>query len=146
MELGAARFFILFSLAGAGGYIASALMGSAFTLGASGSIFGLLGAMIAFRRRRGGGGDMVSQQFLRWAVILFIFGLVVPGIDNWAHGGGFVVGYLLGRHFRGINEKPETRGEQFFALGLFAVTVLGFVLSIVRTLPLFLDAVNNRGL
>lgn len=146
MELGPARFFILFSLAGAGGYMASAVMGTALTMGASGSIFGLLGAMIAFRRRRGAGGDMVSQQFLRFAVIMFIFGLIMPGIDNWAHGGGFVVGYLLGRHFRGIQERPESRVEQLLALTLFGLTVMGFILSIAKGLPLFLEAVRVRGL
>ena len=145
-ELGPARFFILFSLAGAGGYLASAMMSTPLRLGASGSIFGLLGAMIAFRRRRGAGGDMVSQQFLRFAVILFLFGLFMPGIDNWAHGGGFVVGYLLGRYFRGINERPESRIEQLLALTLFGVTVMGFILSIVKELPLFLEAVQTRGL
>jgi rhomboid protease GluP len=146
MELGPARFFILFTLAGAGGFVASVLMNSYFTIGASGSIFGLLGAMIAFRRRRGAHDDMMTQQFLRWAVILFLFGLFMRGVDNWAHGGGFVVGYLLGRRFQGIQEKPETRGEQLFALALFALTVVGFALSVIKGLPVLHDAMSRRGL
>ena len=102
--------------------------------------------MFAFRRRRGAGGDMVTQQFLRFAVILFVFGLVVPRVDNWAHAGGFVVGYALGRYFPGIHERPERRFEQLLALTLFGITVLGFVLSIIKGLPLFLEAVRMRGL
>jgi len=56
------------------------------------------------------------------------------------------VGYILGHRFPGIHERPETRGEQLLALALLALTVLGFVLSIVRGLPLFLEAVQTRGL
>ena len=145
-ELGPARFFILFTLSGAAGFVASAVFGTPWTLGASGSIFGLLGAMIAFRRRRGAGGDMVSQQFLRWAVFLFIFGLIFPRVDNWAHGGGFVVGYLLGHRFPGIHEKPETRREQLTAIGLFGITVFGFIVSVAQNLPFFLEAIKTRGL
>jgi rhomboid protease GluP len=144
-ELGPARFFILFSVSGACGFVASTLMGTPFTLGASGSVLGLLGAMIAFRRRRGAGGDMLTQQFLRYAVFLFILSFM-PGVDKWAHFGGFLVGYLLGRHFSGIHERPETRREQFLALALFGVTVLGFILAVVKVLPAFLDALKMRGL
>ncbi len=85
------RLFVIFTVAGVTGFIASAYMGAAFTLGASGSIFGLLAAAIVYGRRMGS--NMFTQQFLKWAAILFIFGLVFPGVDNWAHGGGFVGGY-----------------------------------------------------
>lgn len=145
-ELGPARFFVLFNLAGAGGFLASSLAGSAFTLGASGSIFGLLGAMIAFRRRRGAGGDVLSQQFLQWAVILFIFGFVMRGVDNWAHGGGFVTGYLIGMRLPGIHERPEGRGMQLAALLLAGILVMGFVLSVVQGWPEFTERLQTRGL
>jgi rhomboid protease GluP len=145
-ELGPARFFVLFNLAGAGGFLASSLFGAPFTVGASGSIFGLLGAMIAYRRRRGAGGDMLSQQFLQWAVILFIFGFVMRGVDNWAHGGGFVTGYLLGMRLRGAHERPEGRGIQIAALFLAAVVVLALVFNAVHTWPEFIEAIRNRGL
>ena len=137
-ELGPARFFVVFSLAGAGGFLVSIFGHNAASVGASGSIFGLLGCMIAFRRRRGAGGDMMSQQFIQWAVALFILGLVFPGVDNWAHGGGFVVGYVLGQRMHGIHERPEARNVQLFALVLLAMTVAGFVLAIVKRLPEFL--------
>ena len=145
-ELGPARFFVLFNLAGAGGFVVSSLFGAPFTVGASGSIFGLLGAMIAFRRRRGAGGDMVSQQFLQWAVIMFVFGFVMRGVDNWAHAGGFVTGYVLGMRLRGAHERPETRGMQLAALVLAAIVVFGFVFNAVQTWPEFIEAIRTRGL
>ncbi|MFQ5600381.1 MAG: rhomboid family intramembrane serine protease [Candidatus Krumholzibacteriia bacterium] len=138
-ELGPARFFVLFSLAGAGGFLLSSLMNNPLTLGASGSVFGIVGAIIAFRRRRGRGGDMISQQLLVWVGFLFVLGFFVPVVDNWAHAGGFVTGYALGHRFHGIHEKPEGRSVQLLALGVLAVTVLGFVLSIVKWLPTFLS-------
>ncbi len=137
-ELGPARFFVVFSLTGAGGFLVSILGHNAASVGASGSIFGLLGCMIAFGRRRGAGGDMMSQQFIQWAVALFILGLLFPGIDNWAHGGGFVVGYVLGQRLHGVRERPEGRNVQLIALVMLGLTILGFVLSIVKRLPEFL--------
>jgi len=137
-ELGPARFFVLFTLSGAGGFLLTNLLGSAPSIGASGSIFGLLGAMIAFRRRRGATRDMLTQQFLTWAIVLFAFGLFMPGIDNWAHLGGFATGFLMGQRFYGIGERPEGRNVQLAALALLVLTAAGFVLSVVRLLPAFL--------
>ena len=137
-ELGPARFFILFSLTGAAGFLFSNMLSDAPSIGASGSIFGLLGGMIAFRRRRGGGGDVMTQQFLTWAVVLFGMGFLMQGVNNWAHLGGFASGYAMGLRLRGRNERQEGRGAQFVALGLLGLTLLGFILSIVRLLPMFL--------
>jgi len=137
-ELGPARFFVLFMLSGAGGFLLTNLFGNAPSVGASGSIFGLLGAMIAFRQRRGGTRDVLTQQFLMWAVILFAFGFFVPRIDNWAHLGGFVTGFLMGQRLHGVREKREGRNVQIAALVLLLLTLAGFVLSIVRILPAYL--------
>jgi len=91
------RLFIIFTVSGAVGFVLSAMMGHAYTLGASGSIFGLLAAAIVYGRRVGS--PLFTRQFLQWAVILFIFGLVFPGVDNWAHAGGFIGGYGMAQLF-----------------------------------------------
>ena len=140
-ELGPARFFILFSLSGAGGFLLSNVVSDAFSIGASGSIFGLLGGMIAFRRRRGAGTDMLSQQFLTWAVVLFAFGFLMDRVNNWAHLGGFATGYLLGMRLPGRRERHEGRGVQLVALALLLITLFGFVVSVARVLPTFLGRV-----
>jgi rhomboid protease GluP len=56
--------------------------------------------------------------------MIFIFGLLVPGINNWGHGGGMVAGaalaYLLGYRER----KRETLGHRLLGLACGLVTVL----------------------
>ena len=91
-SFGPFRFFIIFTISGIIGFLVSALMGNAFTLGASGSIFGLLAAAIVFGRHTGQG--LFTRQLLQWAGLMFVMGFVFPGVDNWAHGGGFVGGYV----------------------------------------------------
>lgn len=80
----------------------------------------------------------MTQQFLTWAVVLFGMGFLMHGVNNWAHLGGFASGYVMGQRLRGRNERQEGRNAHFVALGLLGLTLLGFVLSIVRLLPFFL--------
>src|SRR3989337_4362842 len=55
MELfGAARFWIIYTLAGVCGSLVSVLAGTPYFIGASGAIFGLFGALIYYGRYRGG--------------------------------------------------------------------------------------------
>ena len=51
---GPARLVVIFTVSGVAGFVASNAFGVPFTIGASGSIFGLLGAMVAFGQKRGG--------------------------------------------------------------------------------------------
>ena len=44
----------------------------------------------------------------RWALALFVFGLLVPGINNWGHGGGILAGILLGFSL-GYQDKSRER-------------------------------------
>jgi rhomboid protease GluP len=46
------------------------------------------------------------RQIGGWAVGLFVFGLLVPGINNWGHGGGMVAGAVLG-FLVGYEEKKR---------------------------------------
>jgi len=132
---GPARFFVIFTLTGVAGFVLSNLLGARPSIGASGAIFGLMGAMLAFsRRQRSTLGDMASRQMLQWAVILLLFGFATPGVNNLAHLGGFASGYLLGQRLKGENERREGRGIQLFAAILLGVTLLGFVLNLVNPL------------
>lgn len=135
---GSARFVILFSLTGAAGFVVSGMFGVRFSIGASGAIFGLLGAMLAFTlRHRSSLGALASRQVLQWAVIMLLFGFMTPGVNNWAHLGGFGSGFLLGRLIPSAAEKRPKLVEQLAALALLAVTVMGFVLSLTQTAGMF---------
>ena len=61
---GRARLIVIFTAAGVLGFALSGLLGAQFTVGASGAVFGLLGAMVAYARRRGGTyGMAVLRQY-----------------------------------------------------------------------------------
>jgi rhomboid protease GluP len=104
---GPARTVIIYTVAGVVGFFLSSaaghflpflpslLRGARLTVGASAPIFGLLGALVHYGRRRGSSG--VSSQALTYAAILGLYGFLMPGIDNWAHLGGFLGGYLVAR-------------------------------------------------
>jgi len=128
---GGFRLFVIFTVAGICGFVLSVVMGHGLTLGASGSIFGLLAAAIEFGRRSGA--QLFTRQFLQWAVVLFIFGLVFPGVDNWAHAGGFAGGYAaayaMGRAGRG-----EGLGAYAAAGGCLVVTAGAFLLQAAAVL------------
>ncbi|MEC8952344.1 MAG: rhomboid family intramembrane serine protease [Acidobacteriota bacterium] len=127
---GPARAFVLFNLGGAFGFLVSNVMTNTPTIGASGSIFGLLGALIVYGRRRGS--SMMSQQLWQWAIVLFVFGFLMPGINNWAHAGGFAGGwgcaYLMGF----IDEQRESTAMVLLALAFIAVTLIGIILSFTK--------------
>ena len=61
------------------------------TVGASAPIFGLLGAQVCYGRRTGS--SHIGGTAWQYAVVLFLFGLIMHGVDNWAHAGGFAGGY-----------------------------------------------------
>ncbi len=128
---GPARLAIIFTVAGVLGFVVSNALGVAFTVGASGSIFGLLGALVAYGRRRGGTfGAMVLRQYGQWALVLFILGFFMSGVNNFAHAGGFAGGFGAGLVLSFSDRRQETVLERVVAGALVALTALGFALSI----------------
>jgi rhomboid protease GluP len=100
-EFGAHRFAVIYTVTGVAGFFLSCLAGIPFTIGASAGICGLIGAILYFAKSRGGFyGDAIYRQAMGWVVGLVLFGLLIPGINNWAHGGGLVAGiasaFILG--------------------------------------------------
>jgi rhomboid protease GluP len=100
-EYGVGRFIILYTLGGVIGFLLSYFVGVRLTLGASAAICSLIGASLYYGKSRGGSyGQAVYKQTGGWVLAIFLFGFLVPGINNWGHGGGIVggiiIGYLLG--------------------------------------------------
>lgn len=99
---GTLRFLAIYLLSGLAGSIASYVFNpDVLSVGASGAIFGLLGALAAFA--------FTARTFVGWeaskmqlgqiatlAAINLVFGFVVPNIDNSAHIGGLIVGGISG--------------------------------------------------
>jgi rhomboid protease GluP len=127
---GPSRLVVIFTVAGVVGFVASNLLGHPFTIGASGSIFGLLGAMVAFGQKRGGTfGTMVLRQYGQWALLLFVLGFLMPGVNNVAHAGGFVGGFAAGLGLALAERRAETGLDQLLAAGCIGLTLLGFALA-----------------
>lgn len=98
---GPKRFAVTYFVSGLIASITSALRTAAFSAGASGAIFGILGALIvAIRRspkwRHQQWARSLTHQLILWAGINIVIGTSFPGIDNAAHMGGFVAGLILG--------------------------------------------------
>lgn len=133
---GPARAFVLFSLSGGFGFLVSNMASGNPSVGASGSIFGLLAALIVYGRRSGGG--MMTRQLWQWAIIMFAFGFFMRGVNNWAHAGGFIAGWLLAQTMP-TSDRREGRSVQILALALLALTAAGFVLSFVNVTSILLS-------
>ena len=127
---GPARLVVIFTVAGAVGFLASNLLGYGLTIGASGSIFGLLGAMVAFGQKRGGAfGARVLRQYGQWALMLFVLGFLMEGVNNVAHAGGFVGGFAAGLGLALAEHRNETSFDQLLAAACIGLTLLGFALA-----------------
>lgn len=139
-EIGAVRFLILYVLTA----LTATLAGLAWQIiiikqwvtvvGASGSLFGLIGFAIAYFHRVGGTAAHTYRNFmLRWAAFAFVFGLLV-GADNAAHVGGAVGGALFGLVLPiGIRGRQSLR--RFF-------NVLGTVCLVITVGSLLMMIVN----
>ena len=66
------------------------------TLGASGAVFGLFGALLALGLRRGPAGRVLVRQCAGIIVINLVYGFAAAGISNAAHLGGLIAGFLIG--------------------------------------------------
>jgi rhomboid protease GluP len=144
---GAGRMVIIYTIAGVVGFLVSStaglylggmpiafLRGAHVTLGASAPIFGLLGALVHYGRR--GGSSMVGGQAMQYAVILFVFGLIMPGgIDNYAHAGGFAGGYLASMWLDPLKrERMDHLVGAAVCLGLTGLAVIASLLTVIPRL------------
>ena len=147
---GANRMVIIYTVAGVAGFIVSTLGGAYlrfipfiggadFTVGASAAICGLIGSLFYYGRRAGSRG--VSDQAKQWAIMILIFGFLVPGIDNWAHLGGFAGGYLCSKVLDPL--KPERMDHFLGAVACLVITAAAFVYSILDGWETFYRSVSR---
>ena len=103
------------------------------TVGASAPIFGLLGALLYYGRR--GGSSHIDQQAKGLAVGLLLFGVIMPGVDNWAHLGGLGGGWLAAKVLDPL--KPERGDHVLAALVCLVLSLVSIGASVVYGLRLF---------
>jgi rhomboid protease GluP len=127
---GWSRTALIFTAAGVVGFLASNWAGVTMTVGASGAVFGLLAAMVAYGRDRGGlFGMAVFRQYWQWSLILFVMGFLMPGVNNLAHAGGFFGGYLSSLALGSRERWPERAWHRVAAGLAVLVTAASFGLA-----------------
>ena len=124
-EFGASRTIVLYTLGGMGGFLISTLAGVRFTIGASASLCSLIGALLYYGKSRGGiYGQNVFSQIGGWALSIAVFGFLVPGINNWGHGGGMLCGIMLGFLLSYQDKRKEKFAHKFGAGVCIAITAV----------------------
>jgi rhomboid protease GluP len=125
--------FLLSSTMGYYGPAIPLLRGATLTIGASASIFGLLGALVHYGRLSGS--SLIRGQAAQYALVLFIFGFILPGVDNYAHAGGFLGGYAVSAFF---NPMTRERGDHLLlAAGCLLATFLAMGASVLNGLVMY---------
>ena len=143
---GAGRMVIIYTVSGVVGFTVSSVAGlylghlpviggAMFSVGASAPIFGLLGALVHYGRRTGN--SHVGQSGLQYALFLGVFGLIFPGIDNWAHAGGFAGGWLASLVLD--PSKRERVDHLAIAVVCLLLTIVALIASFVDALPVLMQ-------
>ncbi|CAH2060196.1 unnamed protein product [Thlaspi arvense] len=98
-EFGFVRIGLLYMISGFGGSLLSSLFNrNGISVGASGALFGLLGAMLSELLTNW---TIYANKFAALLTLIFIIAInlavgILPHVDNFAHLGGFTSGFLLG--------------------------------------------------
>ncbi|MEN6314687.1 MAG: rhomboid family intramembrane serine protease [Clostridiaceae bacterium] len=119
------RFFIVYFVAGILGNILSFMFSTNPGVGASGAIFGLLGTLLYFGLER----PSLFRVYFGRSIFITIFinlayGFSRTGIDNFAHIGGLIGGFLAS----GIVSKTEKR-QWYFNRYLYLVVTAAVAFS-----------------
>ncbi|MBR5468209.1 MAG: rhomboid family intramembrane serine protease [Firmicutes bacterium] len=86
----------LYFASGVGAAILSASQGAVLSVGASGAVFGLIGAVLVLSRmRKREVGGISYFTILLYAMVSIGMGVMAEGVDNFAHVGGLLVGAML---------------------------------------------------
>jgi membrane associated rhomboid family serine protease len=118
--VGRARFLVLYLLAAFGGSVAVLLLNpDVVVVGASGAIFGLLGAFFVIQRRLGGN----STQLVVVIGLNLAIGFIVPGVAWQAHLGGLLVGAGVAAIYLATRRRQQKSVQVAAVAGLAAALV-----------------------
>ncbi len=131
---GSSRYFFLYIFTGAFGFLVSSILGT-YSLGASGGLLGLVGAMLAVTTKRGGAYMReLRSRLISSVVFLFVLGFMGMGIDNKAHLAGLASGFVLGKIFADRQPMNVREKQIANALGWLAgiAVIASFALMILH--------------
>ncbi len=125
--LGRFKYILIYFFSGIMGSLFSIIFGgSGSSIGASGAIFGLMGALLYFGYYyRVYLGNVVRTQILPLIILNLGIGFLMPGIDNFAHIGGLVGGTMLTMAL-GVKDKSTTfeKTNGWIIVGIFTLFIL----------------------
>jgi rhomboid protease GluP len=143
-EYGFFRMAVIYTLGGVLGFWISYLAGIPFTIGASAAVCSLIGAALYYGKSRGGAyGDAIYRQIGGWALGIFAFGFLMPGINNWGHGGGLLGGIALGFLLGYREKRPESISHVILGWLCVAVTAAALGWGTVSGLLIHLAAMGG---
>ena len=129
---GSARYLFIYVVTGIGAYIVSGLIGRHVSIGGSGALLGLIGVMLAMTMgHKSAAMQMLRSQLIRWLIYIGVLGLMMSGTDNYAHAGGLISGFLLGRVMVArppMSDQEKTRATLLgWTSGILVAASLGIV-------------------
>lgn len=120
-ETGRIKFLLIYFVSGVGGNLLSlsqnlSIGEQTVSAGASGAIFGLMGALLyVVIANRGRMGRLSGRGVLFMIVLSLYYGFTSEGVDNWAHIGGLACGFIMavilyrpGRSYRKTYRKNSS--------------------------------------
>lgn len=117
---GKKKFIIIYLFSMITASLLSISMSDTISIGASGAIFGLLGCLLYFGYHyRVYFGNVLLRRIVPVILVNLVIGFSLPGIDNFAHIGGLIGGFLISKAL-GVNTKDKTSDK-----------VNGYVLSAI---------------
>ena len=129
--LGKGKYLAVYLLSGLGGSMLSIFFSSGYSVGASGAIFGLMGALLYFGYHyRVYLDSVVKSQIIPLIILNLLIGFTSTGIDNWAHIGG-LVGGILATMAVGIKYK-STKFEMINGIIMYLIFIgfLGYMVFV----------------
>lgn len=134
---GSARYLFLYVATGVAGYLLSSSVGH-LSVGASGSLLGLIGVLLAATTgRKSMAAQALRSALIRWLIYLAVLGFLTRGsTDNFAHMGGLASGYLLGRLMpdRTPADLSERRRAEFLGWAAGIAIAVSFAFMVVNYL------------
>ena len=122
---GRKKYPIIYVVSAITGSLLSISMSDGFSIGASGAIFGLLGSVLFFGYHyRVYFGSVILGKVIPVIIINLGIGFMISGIDNFAHIGGLIGGFLISKAL-GINSKDK-KSDKINGI-ILSVIYIGFL-------------------
>lgn len=137
---GLGRFLFLYTFAGIAGNVLAITTSDVPTVGASGAIFGLVGATIGMtlvnRRELEARDARLGVVLAGWSAYSLVVGLLSPFVSNAAHAGGLLAGLAMGVAMRPVILNPDRASDRpWIGRTLLAVSLAVLIASFAGFLP-----------